>query len=214
MAEKVKYRWPQAVDPEQFRDESAVTKNIFHVDYLKTHFRDFARSNLFKVEFNLPPALQDSYNFICKEATNRVEMTAKSINIPAWDVSKQEIKRMGQRLILPATMNTGECQGTFFSDDNYSQRKFLHSWFNHIIYDYDTNSYRRMTNLIPCTMRVYQLDNKFNVVFGIQLNHCFPTSIGEIQFSHDSENQVTEFPVTFAYSTYEILTPDKDNKDE
>lgn len=207
MAEK--QAWPTPVDPYTYRDDSSINKNLFHVDYLRNNFRDFARSNLFKVEFTLP---NTTLKFLDKDVIQKVEMTAKSINIPAYDMLKQEVKRMGQRVILPATMNTGECQVTFISDDEYKQRKFLHSWFHNLIYNYETNVYRPvMSGADGCVIRIFQLDNKFNVIFGIQLDNCWPSSVGEIQLSQDSENQIAEFPASFAYSTYKIMTPEADN---
>lgn len=208
--DQAKYAWPFGVDRKQF--ESLKTRKAFHVDYLTTHFRDFARSNLFKVEFNLSPEIQNKYDYISISNNEKTEFTAKTFNIPAYDMGKHEIKRMGQRIILPSTMNTGECQATFYCDDNYTQRKYLLSWFRTHVYDYDRNTYRKVASLHSSKITVYQLDNQFNIVMGFRLNHAWPTSIGEIQFSHDSENQITEFPATFAYSTYEILSPDADIK--
>lgn len=196
------------VDSDLYSDETS--RKQFHVDYLKDTFRDFARSNLFKVEIFLPKELQAKSNFMSISKTNMVEMSAKTANIAAFDMGKYEIKRMGQRIILPSITNTGECQLTFMSDDNYTQRKLLHSWLNSLVYNTDYNTYKQVMWLEQCKMRIYQLDNKFNVIFGIQLNHCWPSSIGEIQLSQDSENQITEFPATFAYSTYNILTTEMD----
>lgn len=202
--------WPIDVDGEHYKGERYVKGNVFHIEYLKNHYRDFARSNLFKVEFILNNEVTKNFSFLSTDRTERVEMTAKSVNIPAYDMGRQEIKRMGQRIVLPSTMNTGECQMTFISDDNYDQRKFLHSWIKNFSYDYDYNVYRPVMGLVRSTIRIFQLDNQFNIVFGVQLNHAWPTSVGEIQLSQDSENQISEFPTTFAYSTYQIISPEPD----
>lgn len=208
-----KYVWPIETDKEEFNSDDTATKNLFHVDYLKQNFNDFARSNLFKVNFIIPETFQKDYIFSANDRVEQVEMTAKTCNIPNFEMGRLEIKRMGQRIIIPSTMNLGDCQFTFICDDNYKQRKFLHSWFHKIVYNNDLNVYRKLANLNYCTMQIFQLDNKFNVTFGVQLSHCWPSSIGEIQFSQDSENQVTDFPASFAYSTYEILSPESDTKE-
>jgi len=208
--DEASYRWPFNVEREQY--QTYKTNRAFHVDYLTSHFRDFARSNSFKVEFLLNREIASKSQFLSNDNNVKTEFMAKTFNIPAYDMGKHELKRMGQRIVLPATMNTGECQATFYCDDNYTQRKYLLSWFRSHVYDNDRNIYKKVDYLKSSKIFVYQLDNQFNVVMGIRLNHAWPTSIGEIQFSHDSENQITEFPVTFAYSTYDIISPDSDNK--
>jgi hypothetical protein len=117
---------------------------------------------------------------------------------------------MGQRLYLPASQNYGDLQFTMLSDDYYSQRKFLHSWMKHMVYDSDRNTYSPTSYLANSTIKVLELDNRFNVVFGVELTHVWPSSIGEIQLSQDSENQLVEFPVVFAYSQYKILSPEEE----
>ena len=206
--------WPENINRESFKDESYTKANVFHVDFLTSLYNDFSRSNLFKIEFDLVNEYQNNFEFISKGNQIKTEMMAKSFNMPSYDMGRQEIKRMGHRLLLPSTMNTGECQATFLCDDQYTQRKFLHSWFHKHVYDYDRSVYRKVAALKHCNIVVHQLDNKFNVVFSTKLKHAWPTSIGEIQLSHDSENQISEFPVTFAYSTYEILSPNADSKPE
>ena len=52
---------------------------------------------------------------------------------------------------------------------------------------------------------ILQLDNKFNIIFGIEFGFCWPTSLGELQLSQESDAQISEFPVTFKFSTYKVM---------
>jgi hypothetical protein len=169
--------------------------NQYHVDYLKNTFRDFARANLYKVEFILP---------ITSTHLVSTEMTVKSVNLPSFDIGKLEIKRCGERVVLPTTQNYGDLQMTILCDDRYSQRKLMHSWVKRVVYDTDTNIYHPIHTILSCKIRIRQLDNKFNTIFTGEFNRAWPVSIGEVTLSSDNDSQLVEFPATFSYSTYTV----------
>jgi len=206
----VDYQYLYDVDPKIFYVENTVSEQ-FHVDHLKQTFRDFARSNLYRIMFILPSNITANFNYISTENQAKTEVLAKAVNFPSFDITKMEIKRMGQRLYVPSSQNYGELQFTMLSDDAYTQRKFLHSWMNACVYSTETNLFRDQNLLKYCSIEVYQLDNDMKPIFGAEFTYCFPNSIGEIQMSYDSADQLTEFPVTFAYSQYNIITPNGDN---
>ena len=171
---------------------------IFHVDYLKATFNDFARTNLYKVEFIFDKAT------VVPEFL-KLELLAKSVNMPDFNIGTKEIKRMGQRLYLPATQNYGDIQMVFVCDDNYTQKKMLHNWLFQLVYNTDENTFPTSSNFGKFVTRILQLDNKFNIIFGIEFVFCWPTSLGELQLSQESDAQISEFPVTFKFSTYKVM---------
>ena len=206
--------WPepkQNIDEfrEQFGD--GADNKDFHVDFLKNTFRDFARPNLYKVIFSFGSVIPNDGSFLSPENNKSVEFLAKAVNLPTFEVSKQEIKRMGQRIVLPASQVYQDLQMTMMCDDEYTSRKFLHAWQKRFVYDTEHNIYKKVTTMAKAQVVVLQLDNKYNVVFGAKFNYVWPNSIGEIQYAHDSDAQIVEFPVTFCYSTYTILSPEKDD---
>jgi hypothetical protein len=99
---------------------------------------------------------------------------------------------------------------TLMCDDEYTQRKFLHSWLKHIVYDTDSNFYHKVTTTQLCKLIIRQLDNNFNTIFAAEFTGVWPHAIGEIQLSQDSDGQIVEFPATFCYSTYQILSDGTD----
>jgi hypothetical protein len=176
----------------------------FHVDFLKSTFKDFARNNLYRVVFNLSTEAQN-YLFTEDVPKFKTELLSKAINFPNFELSKLEIRRMGQRLYLPASQSFGELQFTILCDDEYTQRKFLHSWLNSMTYSSEDNTYKKNMFLTENSMDVYQLDNKMKPIFGARFTHCFPSTIGEIQMGFDSTDTLVEFPVSFSYSQYHII---------
>lgn len=177
--------------------------NLFHVDYLKNTFADFARPNLYKIELNVQHI--NSSEFFNDAAKIKTEQCIKSVNIPNFEFTKKEIKRMGYKISIPAIQNFPDIQCTFISDDTYTSRKFLHNWWNFSIYDLKNNSYSSNIQILNSNIIIHQLDNNYNKIFSVKLHNAWPNSVGEVQLSYDSDSQIVEFPVTFTYSTYEIL---------
>jgi hypothetical protein len=171
-------------------------EKIFHVDYLKTYFKDFARSNLYTVELTIPDTT------ISSEEKTKVEMSAKTVNLPPFEIGKQEIRRMDQRFFLPTSQNYGDIQMTLFCDSKYSQRHFIHNWLYNCVYNTDHNIFNKMQTILGSSMRIIQFNNKFEPIFTAEFRGIWPTSIGEISLSYDADSQIVEFPVSMSYTSY------------
>jgi hypothetical protein len=171
---------------------------FFHVDFLKATFRDFARTNLYKVEFIFA-------DMKTNDDILKLELMIKSVNMPDFQIGSKEIRRMGQKISLPAVQNYGEVQMIVLCDDAFTQRKLLHNWIKDFIYDTEENTFHSMNNLKKFKTRIFQLDNKHNIIFGVEFDFCWPSSLGELQLSMESDSQITEFPVNLKYSTYTVL---------
>lgn len=205
--------WPQSEAGESFStlfSDKVTGERIFHVDYLKSKFTDFARPNLYRIEFWLPESLTQDFDFLSAENKVKTEMMCKTSMFPQFEITRQEIRRMGMKVSLPAATNYGDLQVTIMADDQYTQRKFLHAWMKRLVYDTDNNYLRKISTTLSCKIRMYQLDNNFDVVMCAIFDNAWPTNLGEVQLSFDSDSQLIEFPVTFTYSTYTIETPEAD----
>lgn len=83
---------------------------------------------------------------------------------------------------------------------------FFHQWANDII--------SHTTNLLnyydeyTTSIIVSQLDENDNVIASVELEHCWPTSVGSVQLSFNNNNQMVELEVTMKYKGFKpILTP-------
>ena len=204
--------WPLPENSSEFPIQYVEASELkqFHVDYLIDKFKDFARPNLYKVEFYYDERFLMKNDFLSEDNRTCTEMMARTINIPAYDIGKQEIRRCGARMFLPTNQNYGDIQMTMMCDDNYTQRKFLHAWMKRIVYDTDYNHYHKVNTLMKSKVIIKQFDNKFNTVFAAELGGAWPFSIGEVQLSQDSDAQIVDFPVNFCYSSYKILSNSAD----
>lgn len=177
-------------------------QNIFHVNFLKDTFSDFARPNLYKIVFNISESSMGTKNF---QISDKVitEQSAKSITIPNFEITKKVIKRMGYTFNVPSVRNFPDVTCSFTCDSDYTSRKFFHKWME--LTSYNTNSNTYSNNMLESSIDIFQLDNKFDVVFGVKLHNAWPSSIGEVQLSFESDSQIVEYPVNFTYSTYDIF---------
>lgn len=49
---------------------------------------------------------------------------------------------------------------------------------------------------------IWALDSNRNKVYGYKVQNCFPTGLGEVEFSDESQNKLMEFQVTFTFSEF------------
>lgn len=56
-------------------------------------------------------------------------------------------------------------------------------------------------------VEVYQLTKSGVPVYGYQLQNCYPTEVGAVEISDESDNQFSEFSVTLTYSDFIPLDP-------
>jgi hypothetical protein len=165
----------------------------FHVDTLKDSFSDFARANLYSIEFQTNVGDGKLVSMLCKNVT-----------IPAYNVGKFEMMRMGERLHIPSKRELGEVQVTILCDNNFSQRKFLTDWIDTNVYSVIPNNIKSLSEVYNSSITITQLNNVFNPIVEYKYIKAFPTSIGEIQFGFESDAQITEFPAIFCFSEVEI----------
>ena len=58
-------------------------------------------------------------------------------------------------------------------------------------------------------VEVYQLDKSGNAIYGYQLQNCYPTEVGAVEISDESENQFSEFSVQLTYSDFVPVDPNE-----
>lgn len=166
---------------------------MFHVDDLKNSFSDFARANLYQIEF-----------FTNVGDSKLLSMLCKNVTVPAYNVGKFELMRMGERLYIPSKRELGEVQVTILCDNDFSQRKFLTDWIDKNVYSVIPNNIKSLSEVYNSYLTVTQLDNVFSPIVEYKYTKAYPTSIGEIQFGYESDAQITEFPAVFCFSEVEI----------
>lgn len=167
------------------------------VNDLKNALRASVKPNNYRVSLQLKTPVN---NFDSK----KFNLFVKSTSLPERRINPTEIWYRGRKLQLRSEQeNSGDWECTVIDDDKMSLRLSLSKWFETI----DSMS-KQMANPddYMITAKIYQLDVQGNPVFGVQLNNVFISSIGSINFDDSSNDQLSEFSLTFCYS--EIYTFD------
>lgn len=147
-----------------------------------------ARSNLFKVVFNLDNINNEKASFMCKSAS-LPGSTIPEIEVP---FRGRVIKVAGDRTFEPWTI-------TVINDVDFEVRnefeRMMNEMNSHIsnLGDQRPSTYKR-------DMFVYQMDkNGRDSIKDYKFIGVFPTSIDPIEVSYDSANTIEEFTVTLQY---------------
>lgn len=168
---------------------------------------DILRPNRFFVKFNRSnsPDLKLLHHSI------------KSVTLPSVTVTPIEIRRMGRGFKLPGSIAFSDTTITLYDDAESRLRNYFIEWVQEFIGEHDDFTFNNPANLISKMitendiigndMEIIQMDRKFTEIAKYTLRYCFPSSIGELELSHDTNDTLSTFTVaiSYAYFDYEKL---------
>ena len=171
-------------------------------DILKNrgYFSDFQRPNFFEVVMS---GFNQSGPAMAKN--EKVKLTAdmiQGITYPMTLINPIEIKRMGKRLQMPGeATNSQEIQLTLNADVEGEIRRFFSEWQKNFYVKMDSPAFspeHKFTTSV--SVDIYTLDGNHNRRSSTKLFNVWPKMIGEMSFSHTTDNEISTFPVTLAFS--------------
>ena len=135
--------------------------------------------------------------------SSQFNILVKATTMPERRINPTEVWYRGRKLILRSEQeNSGDWECTVIDTDAMNLRKSMTNWFESI-----DSMRRKMANYNDYMIfaKIYQLDVQGNPAYGVQLNHVFISSIGSISFDDSSNDQLSEFSLTFSYSEIQAL---------
>ena len=156
-----------------------------------------ARANMFKVTCNFPSYAQGDVeltSFLCKGA-----------QMPASVIAPIMVPFRGRQLQIAGDRTFEPWSVTIINDVNFEVRGAFERWMNGI------NNHNENTGLSNPTdyqadMIVEQLNKAGQVTKKYDFRGTFPTNIGAIELSYDSENTIEEFTVELQVQYWESDT--------
>jgi hypothetical protein len=154
-----------------------------------------ARPSLFNVFLSVPPGIGidnvsvDKFRFVCRTA-ELPESTVSSIDIPYF----------GRRIKVAGERNFAGWGVTVMNDEDFSVRSMFEAWSNAInrmvanVRDPSVSAEQYKVDL-----EVFQYGKDGSTLRSYKLIGAFPTQIGAISLSWDSQNAIEEFSVNFEY---------------
>jgi len=149
-----------------------------------------ARSNLFRATITYPGF-----------AAGDIELTSfmcKSAQLPASTIEAIEVPFRGRQLKIAGDRTFEPWSITIINDTDFAVRNAFERWMNGV------NGHEENTGLTNPTdykadMIIEQLDKSGIAVKRYDFKGSFPTSVGAIDVSYDTENEIEEFEVEIQY---------------
>ena len=153
-----------------------------------------ARPNLFKVTMSFP-----SY------VTANVELASymcKATSMPASTIAPIAVPFRGRTLQVAGDRTFDPWSVTIINDTDFNVRNSFEQWMNGI------NQHKQNTGLTQpssymADMIVEQLDKDGTVEKTYNIRGTFPTNLGAIELSYESENAIEEFEVELQIQYWE-----------
>jgi len=177
---------------------SGVTSKSFHIDHLKTKFRDLARPNLFKVKINPPSMLSSEWG-------TEIEVLLKSAAFPSVDIEEYAFEHAGSIIHVPTNKITySDLTLTFWNDVDFKIRTLFNRWQRLAVFNWQQDIGCIPMLALEGLVTVYQYDSDHNEVYAVRVDNCWPKTISEIQLSHDNDSQAEDFSVTMHFTNHEV----------
>jgi len=149
-----------------------------------------ARSNLFRATVTYPGF-----------AAGDIELTSfmcKSAQLPASTIDTIEVPFRGRQLKIAGDRTFEPWSITIINDTDFAVRNAFERWMNGV------NGHQENTGLTNPTdykadMIIEQLDKTGVAVKRYDFKGAFPSSVGAIDVSYDTENEIEEFEVEIQY---------------
>lgn len=158
-----------------------------------------ARSNLFRATVTYP-----GY------AAGDVELTSfmcKSAQLPASTIEAIDVPFRGRNLKIAGDRTFEPWSITIINDTSFSIRNAFERWMNGMNAHTDNSGLTNPTDY-KADMIVEQLDKSGVAVKRYDFKGAFPSSVGVIDVSYDTENEIEEFEVEIQYDYWTSGTTD------
>ena len=157
-----------------------------------------ARANQFEVNITgAPVTLPQEFRFLCKASS-----------IPALTVPEIEVNYRGRKIYVAGDRTFDTWAITVVSDRDQLMRGAFEEWQNHLS---DLGAVSNRSQIGEQPSRYYsdaivkQKDRNDNTLRSYRLMDCWPTTVDAIEYSHDTENTILEFGVTFRFNYMTIV---------
>lgn len=194
------------------------------IDAIKGQFRDYARSNLFILQFSriqtekpeeddaggslfdkiksaALKVLKDFFAVPVAKTDAMVNLGVKNIVLPSVTMNAPELEWRGYKMPTLGPAVFGDFSATFIIDHDMIIYNYFLKWFNDII---NIHSGQGLANIHGTEqlsdVLIYQLKSDLNIANGylVTLEGAYPTTISQIDYGQDEA--FSEFTVTFRYT--------------
>ena len=143
-----------------------------------------------------------------KQLGQQVNLHCNTVSMPGHDLQAQDMQHGSApgRQIVTSHDYAGTIAASFYLDSHLRERHYFEKWQKMAV---STTTHKaNYYNDYIGSMEIYQLDVNNEVTYGIKATEVYPSTIGGIEYSYDSANQVATQAVSFEYRQWYNLTED------
>lgn len=201
-----------------------------NIDNIKANYKDYARSNLFRLRFSKPltsptaasgslfdrlvsaakSAIKDFFAVSTPQLEEMIDIGVKNTKFPSIGMNAPEYEYRGYKMPTVGPIQLGDFEATFIVDHEMLVYQFFAAWLQEMI---DPIKGKGVPMLVEgaqaVTAFLYQLrgDLDFDKGYKLELHNLYPTSVSEIALGEDEG--FMEFTVSFRYTNiYNEITRD------
>ena len=141
-----------------------------------------------------------------KQVTRQLTLHCNSISMPGHDLQAQDMQHGSApgRQIVQSHDYAGTIAASFYLDSHLRERHYFEQWQKMAV---STTTHKaNYYNDYIGSMEIFQLDTNNEITYGIKATEVYPSTIGGIEYSYDSANQVATQAVSFEYRQWYNLT--------
>ena len=136
----------------------------------------------------------------------QLTLHCNSISMPGHDLQAQDMQHGSApgRQIVQSHDYAGTIAASFYLDSHLRERHYFEQWQKMAV---STTTHKaNYYNDYIGSMEIFQLDTNNEITYGIKATEVYPSTIGGIEYSYDSANQVATQAVSFEYRQWYNLT--------
>ena len=173
------------------------------MDFLANFQGGGFRPNRYRVVLSFPQAVPNTL-----AATTKAGFTCKATSIPSTMLGTAEVYFMGRPVKIPGDKTWDDWTVSIYMDTDFVTRDAFETWHDLILGFESTTAREGMATTVNAfaTAQVHALNRYDEIVKTYDLDGIWPTQVGEVTLGFDQNDQVAEFPVTFAVNGWKAAT--------
>ena len=161
-----------------------------------------ARASLFEVQMVQPAALNLDAN-----AQRKFTFMCSSASLPESSMSSIDVPYFGRKIKVAGARTFADWDVTIINDEDFLIREFFERWsgaMNAHGRNIRTDGATASPESYKAEAIIRQYGKAGDVIRQVQMCGMFPTTISEIDLNWNSENEIENFTVNFAYDYWTV----------
>ena len=143
------------------------------------------------------------------EIIRKTSLACESISFPGRNIdTTTDTNIYGPTREIASGFSFAEVSATFRCSSDMREKLYFESWQRQS-FNAQTWSMQYYEDYIGA-VQIYQLDEKDNRKYGVELVEAFPKTIGAMTLDYSNGNEIHKLPVTFSYRWWKNLNDEAD----